>query len=284
MKSGAYFRLMRFHKPAGIALLWLPTAWALWIANHGTPKLNLIIYFLLGTIFMRAAGCVINDIADRHIDKHVNRTKTRPLTSGEVTLAEALLILLLLLFSALFILLQLPVTCFYYALMALLVTFIYPFCKRFFQAPQFILGVAFSMGIPMAYAASGVKPDTVMLVLLLLNFAWIVAYDTMYAMVDKADDVRIGVKSTAILFASHDRLIILLLQILFHGLWIYIALAQHYSPWFYGAWLIAAGVLLYQQRLIRSREPALCLRAFSTNSLYGTLMWIGIIVGIVYNA
>lgn len=276
MKLGAYLRLMRFHKPAGIALLWLPTAWALWVANHGMPKISLIIYFLLGTIFMRAAGCVVNDIADRHIDKHVSRTKARPLTTGEVSLIEALLILFLLLVAALCVLIQLPAACFYYALVALLLTVLYPFCKRFFQAPQLILGLAFSMGIPMAYVASGVAPNLTMGVLFVLNFAWIVAYDTMYAMADRADDLRIGVKSTAILFGHFDCLIILLLQMFFHGLWVYLAVSQNYSMWFYTVWALSGWILVHQQLLIKNRDPALCLRAFSTNSLYGLLMWIGL--------
>ncbi len=277
MKVYAYLRLMRFHKPAGIALLWLPTAWALWIANHGVPPLNLILYLLLGTIFMRAAGCVMNDIADRHIDIHVSRTKMRPLTTGEVSLPEAVLTLFLLLFVALCVLIQLPLICFYYALPALLLTILYPFCKRFLQAPQLVLGLTFSMGIPMAYAASGVTPNSTMLLLFILNFVWIVAYDTIYAMVDRADDLRIGVKSTAILFAHFDCLIILLLQVFLSGLWIGLALTQHYSLWFYAFWLLAAMVLIYQQWLIRNRKPAKCLRAFSTNSLYGLLMWIALI-------
>lgn len=267
---------MRFHRPAGIALLWLPTAWALWIANHGAPKISLIIYFLLGTIFMRAAGCVVNDIADRHIDKHVSRTQTRPLTTGEISLTNALINLFLLFIAALWVLIQLPVTCFYYAIPALLLTVFYPFCKRFFQAPQLILGLAFSMGIPMAYAASLASPDISMLVLFLLNFAWIVAYDTMYAMADRADDVLIGVKSTAILFAQHDCFITMLLQIFFHSLWLILALTKHYSLWFYGVWIIAAGVLVYQQQLLRNRNPSDCLRAFSFSSLYGLLMWLAL--------
>lgn len=276
MNIGAYFRLMRFHKPAGIALLWLPTAWALWIANQGVPTLNLLFYFFLGTIFMRAAGCVINDIADRHIDLHVSRTKLRPLTSGEISLFEALLLLFVLLLAALWVLIQLPAACIYYALFALFITVLYPFCKRFFQAPQLILGLAFSMGIPMAYVASGVALDRTTLILFILNFIWIVAYDTMYAMADRNDDLKIGVKSTAILFAHHDCFIILMLQLLFHGLWLVLALTQHDLLGFYIAWLAAAGILVYQQRLIRTRNATLCLRAFSTNSFYGLLMWIGL--------
>ena len=274
----AYVRLMRLHKPAGIALLWLPTAWALWIVNHGAPKLSLIIYFLLGTFLMRTAGCIVNDMADRHIDKHVCRTRSRPLTTGEVSLHEAFIILFLLLLTSLWVLIQLPAACFYYAVFALLLTVLYPFCKRFLQAPQLILGLAFSMGIPMAYVASEVTPNIGMLALFVLNFAWIVAYDTMYAMVDRADDLRIGVKSTAILFAQYDCFIILLLQIFFHGMWLVIAITQHYSFWFYGVWFLASWILIYQQQLIRSRDPVRCFRAFSTNSLYGLLMWLGIVL------
>ena len=276
MNFGAYIRLMRFHKPAGILLLWLPTAWALWIANHGLPKLDLILYILSGAIIMRSAGCVVNDIADRHIDKHVSRTRSRPLTSGEISLTEACIILIVLLMVALWILIQLPTTCFYYALVALLLTILYPFCKRFFQAPQFILGLTFSMGIPIAFVASSVSPNSTMFLLFILNFAWIVAYDTMYAMADRAEDLRIGVKSTAVLFAQYDCLIIMLLQIFFQSLWLVLAFTQHYSSWFYSLWVIASGILIYQQRLINIRLPDPCLRAFSTNSLYGVLMWLSL--------
>ena len=279
MNIGAYCRLMRLHKPVGIALLWFPTAWALWIANNGAPPALLLFYFFLGTILMRSAGCVVNDIADRHIDKHVNRTQTRPITCGDVSVLEALILLFILLLAALCVLIQLPTACFYYAVFAVFVTMFYPFCKRFFQAPQVVLGIAFSMGIPMAYVASGVKPDGVMWLLFVINAAWIVAYDTMYAMVDRPDDLRLGVKSTAVLFARLDCLIIFLLQVLFHGGWLILAAHLHYSLWFYGGWLLALGLLVYQQYLIRSRDPGLCFRAFSTNSWYGLLMWLAVICG-----
>ena len=269
---------MRFDKPVGIVLLWLPTAWALWIANEGMPPFSLMIYFLLGTVFMRAAGCIINDIADRDIDKHVRRTRLRPLTTGEISLFQAFILLFTLLVAALLVLIHLPLACFYYAIPALLVTVLYPFCKRFLQAPQLVLGVAFSMGIPMAYIASGVLPNVTMLLLFTLNFAWIVAYDTMYAMADREDDLRIGVQSTAVLFAQFDCSIVLLLQIFFHGLWLLLAYIQHYSLGFYSLWFVAAGILLYQQRLITSRDANLCLRAFSTNSWYGLLMWLALII------
>lgn len=276
MKLGvcpSYLRLMRIHKPVGTLLLWAPTAWALWIANQGAPSAALLIYFLLGTFFMRAAGCIMNDIADRHIDKHVKRTCMRPLTTGEVSLFEALILIAVLLFAAWLIVLQLPVVCFYYALLALVITAIYPFCKRFLQAPQLVLGLAFSMGIPMAYAASGVSFNVTMLLLFILNFAWIVAYDTMYAMADKEDDLRIGVKSTAIFFAEYDRLIIMLLQVLFHAIWLYLALILQYSRWFYGCWFAAIFILVYQQQLISQRNAKASFSAFSTNIWYGLLMW-----------
>ncbi len=270
---------MRFDKPVGILLLWLPTAWALWLANNGAPSLMLILYFLLGTIFMRAAGCVVNDIADRHVDKHVNRTRMRPLTTGEVGLPAALLLLIGLLLAALIIVLQLPVVCLYYAWAALFITVLYPFCKRFFEAPQLVLGLAFSMGIPMAYAASGVMISSSMVLLFILNFAWIVSYDTMYAMVDRNDDVCIGVKSTAILFGQYDRWIILLLQLFFHALWLIIAYRKGSGAVFYTSWTAASAILAYQQWLLYKPDTASYFKAFSTNVVYGLVMWIALMVG-----
>jgi 4-hydroxybenzoate polyprenyltransferase len=278
MKWNAYWRLMRFDKPVGILLLWFPTAWALWLANNGVPSLKLFLLFLSGTVLMRAAGCVINDIADRNIDKHVTRTKLRPLTSGEVSLTEAFILLCLLLFAALLILINLPWNCFYLGLIALFISFLYPFCKRFLSAPQLVLGLAFSMGIPMAYVASNVPLNSQSILLFLINFFWIVAYDTMYAMTDKEDDLRIGVKSTAIYFASYDRLILGILQCVFHGLWLYLAISTHAHLMFYIFWIAAGGVLFYQQKLIHQREKEQCFRAFIISVYYGTLMWLALAV------
>jgi len=279
LKVSAYLRLMRFHKPVGILLLWLPTAWALWIANQGTPSLALLSYFLLGTLFMRAAGCVVNDLADRHIDKHVHRTRMRPITTGEIGVPEALILLLGLLLCSLYIVLQLPMRCFYEALIALAITLIYPFCKRFFQAPQLMLGLAFSMGIPMAFTASGKTLNDTMIILFALNFFWIVAYDTLYAMADRVDDLRIGVKSTAILFAPYDRLIVLLLQMITHGLWLFLALRLHYSLGFFVCWGIAITVLVYQHYLLQLNQESAYLKAFSSNVWYGLLMWLALMWG-----
>lgn len=278
MKAIAFLRLMRMHKPVGTILLWLPVAWALWLANHGIPPVHLLVVFFLGTVLMRSAGCVVNDLADRQIDKHVHRTKLRPLVTGEVHFIEAVLLLVVLFFLAFLVVIQLPIACFYYAIIALVLTLLYPFCKRFLDAPQLVLGLAFSMGIPMAYVASNQPLDLSFIVLFTLNFAWIIAYDTMYAMVDREDDLRIGVKSTAILFVTYDRNIIAVLQVLFHGLWIVLAQILHVSMLFYVIWFLAGGVLVYQQYLMR-RSPEACFTAFLTNSWYGAWMWLALILG-----
>ena len=275
-KLSAYSRLARFDKPAGILLLWAPTAWALWFANHGHPSIKLVLIFLLGTILMRAAGCIINDIADRDIDCHVERTKHRPLTCGEVSLVECLMVLSCLLFGALILLINLPLNCFRYAFIALLVTVIYPFCKRFISAPQLVLGVAFSMGIPMAYVASGVTFDGVFWVLCLLNFLWIIAYDTVYAMVDKPDDQVIGVRSTAIWFGRYDRLVSTYLLAIMHLLWLILAFCLALSWFFYFGWLMATFLLTWEVYLIRSDDREKIFQGFIMNAWYGLIMWLAI--------
>lgn len=278
LKWNAYYRLMRFDKPVGIFLLWFPVAWALWVANQGAPPVNLVIYFSLGTVVMRAAGCVMNDLADRHIDRHVRRTAKRPLTTGEVSFQEGIVLFIALLFIALSILFQLPLTCFYYALIGLLVTVIYPFCKRWLQAPQLMLSVAFSVAIPMVYTASGVQFDLDMALLVSINLLWVLVYDTLYAMVDREDDLRLGVKSTAVLFGRYDRVILFVLQISFHGLWLLIAYHLKVSRWFWVCWSLGVLNLVYQQYLIRYRLPADCFKAFKSNVWYGFVMWFGLYV------
>lgn len=270
-----YLRLMRFDKPAGIALLWAPTAWALWLANHGHPNWRLVGYFLLGTICMRAAGCIINDMADRNIDNHVQRTRLRPITRGEISIQHASILLALLLLVAGVIVLQLPYLCWYEAVGALLITILYPFAKRFFQAPQLLLGIAFSMGIPMAYAASHIPTSSVMVLLLCLNFCWIVAYDTMYALVDREDDLRIGVRSTAILFGSHVIPIILFLLLLAHGLWLVLGYFHHVTPWFALCWVLGLGIIIYQYKLLGTQMIVNAMRAFLWSAYYGLVMWLG---------
>lgn len=264
-----YFRLMRLNKPVGILLLWFPTVWALWIANKGIPPMHLVIYFLLGTVVMRSAGCVVNDLADRDIDRHVKRTRLRPVTTGEVSVAQALLLFFLLLIVALLIVIQLPIGCFYCALVGLLITIIYPFCKRWIQAPQLVLSLAFSVGIPMVYIASEVSINRDMWLLIGINILWVIAYDTIYAMVDREDDLKIGVKSSAILFGRYDRLIIGLLLSVMHCLWLLIA----YSPLFLIGWGMGALILIHQNNLIARRNPRDCFKAFQWSIGYGIFMW-----------
>jgi len=274
----SYVRLMRLNKPIGILLLWCPTAWALWDANHGHPSLQLVMIFLTGTVLMRSAGCIINDIADRHIDIHVQRTRSRPLTTGEVSLSNAICLLFVLLSTALATLLYLPPQCFLWALIALLITSVYPFCKRYIKAPQVILGFAFSMGIPMAYCASGKDYNRNEFIILLINFFWILAYDTMYAMVDREDDLKIGVKSTAILFGDLDRLIVGIVLVFTHFFWLFYATVALVHALFYVLWLTAVPLLIYQLKLIWTRTPSLCFRSFSLSAYYGMIMWLAIIL------
>lgn len=277
MKWSAYWQIARFDKPIGIALLWFPTAWGLWLANHGHPPAKLVILFLIGTILMRAAGCVINDIADRNIDRHVIRTKNRPLTAGTINMAEAFLLLFLLFSGALSILFCLPPACFPYAITAVFISILYPFCKRFLAAPQLILGLAFSMGIPMAYVASAIPFNTTTWLLFFNNFLWIIAYDTQYAMVDRPDDLKIGVRSTAVLFAQYDKIVILCLQIVFHLMWFSIYTNEGVSPLFYYYWLAASFILIYQNYLLASGKEENYFKAFKSNAYYGLLMWMACI-------
>lgn len=277
MNLNAYCRLMRFDKPIGIYLLWFPTAWALWISSNGSPSLYLVLYFVLGTIVMRSAGCVINDIADRHIDKHVKRTSARPITAGEVSLQQGISLFILLLFAALFIVMQLPIQCFRLAILGLCVTIIYPFCKRWLQAPQLILGIAFTVAIPMVYTASRSPYSIDLALLMVINLLWVIVYDTMYAMVDREDDLQLGVKSTAILFYNHDRWIIFTLQMIYHFLWFILGKVLHFSFWFYFCWLGGFVLILYQQKLIAKRAPIECFKAFKSNAWYGLLMWLSLL-------
>jgi 4-hydroxybenzoate polyprenyltransferase len=277
MTLAPYFQLLRLHKPIGTLLLWFPTAWALWVANQGAPSFTLISYFLLGTFVMRAAGCILNDMADRHVDPHVKRTAKRPLAAKTVSFEAAILLFIALLFTAFAILTQLPKACFNYALISLALTAVYPFCKRFFEAPQLILGFAFSMGIPMAYVASAIPMNTSTLLLLLINFVWIIAYDTIYAMADREDDLKIGVRSTAILFAPHDNNIVLILHITMQLLWLLFAHALNLNTLFYIAWGISCMLLIHQQYVIRNTANPDYLRTFTNNAVYGLVLWVALI-------
>lgn len=265
--------LIRFHKPIGTLLLWYPTAWALWLAKLAPPPIWTVIYFFLGTFLMRSAGCVLNDIADRHIDQHVERTQSRPLASGKLSLPVAFLVLFILLLLAFSVLMQLPKNCFYEAVFALFITALYPFCKRFFEAPQLFLSIAFSMGIPMAYTALGVPLNLNTCLLFTLNFFWILAYDTLYAMADKTDDLRIGVKSTAILFGTYWHVMMVTCLTIMTALWLVIAFLNHFSLLFYLIWGLATGFLVFQNIHLSKISTPHYTKAFTTQSHYGLLMW-----------
>jgi 4-hydroxybenzoate polyprenyltransferase len=263
--------LIRFDKPIGTLLLWYPTAWALWLTNHGHPPLRLIGLLLLGTFLMRSAGCVFNDITDRQIDRHVKRTVTRPITSGKVSLITAFTVLISLLCAACVILIQLPRECFMYALFALLITGLYPFGKRWLDAPQLILGFAFSMGIPIAYLANHIPLDSNTGLLCLINFFWTLGYDTAYAMNDREDDRRIGVKSMALLLGQHANTAIRVLSIISHSLWLILAACNHLSLEFYALWSVAGIVLIYQLTQLSTQTQ------FYSNGVYGLILWLALI-------
>ncbi|WP_372750146.1 4-hydroxybenzoate octaprenyltransferase [Litorivivens sp.] len=272
----AFIRLMRFDKPIGTYLVLWPTLWALWLAAEGVPPLSTLIIFVLGVVLMRAAGCVINDYADRHIDGHVERTKARPLATGEVAAKEALWLFVgLCLVSFVLVLFTNQLTILLsVAAVALAAT--YPFMKRHTHFPQVVLGAAFAWSVPMSFAA---VQNTVPLQAWLIYLAvviWTIAYDTFYAMVDRDDDLKIGVKSTAIYFGEEDRLITGILQA--SVVFILVLMGSRFSLgfiYFVGV-AAAAGLFIYQQRLIRFRQRENCFQAFLNNHYVGMVVFIGI--------
>lgn len=272
----ACIQLVRLDKPVGIWLLLWPTWWSLWLAARGMPSWQNLLIFTLGCVLMRSAGCAINDYADRHVDGHVARTRLRPLAAGRLAPETALLIFAGLCMAAFILVLFTNTLTILLSFGALALTALYPYCKRHTYLPQVVLGAAFAWSIPMAWAAEAgkLKPETWTLYCTAL--LWTVAYDTFYAMVDREDDLRIGVRSTAILFGEADRVITGLLQGLFLlGL---LSLAHTYQMgWpFYIGWIIAASLSAWQQYLIRRREPAACLQAFLNNPWVGAAVFAGI--------
>lgn len=277
-KLPALVELTRANRPIGIYLLLWPTLIALWIAGAGSPDLDLLIIFTLGTAIMRSAGCCINDYADHEIDGRVERTQARPLAVGTLRRQDALICFLVL--SAIGFLLVLLTNAFtvYLSLGAVAVAALYPFMKRFTHLPQVVLGIAFSWGILMAFSAQQDAIPVSAYLLFLANVMWTVAYDTEYAMVDREFDRRIGVKSTAILFGDMDRMFIGSLQAMFlASLWL--AGRQFELAWpFTVALLVAAALLIYQQVLIRERLPGPCFRAFLNNNLVGAALFVGVVL------
>jgi 4-hydroxybenzoate polyprenyltransferase len=273
-----YIRLTRLDRPIGIWLLLWPTLWAVWIAGRGKPDPRLFVIFVAGTVIMRSAGCAINDYADRSFDPHVARTRERPLAAGRITAVEALVLFAALSLAALLLALQLNKLTLLCAVGGAFLAVTYPFVKRFLLVPQLYLGLAFGAGIPMAFAAELGHIPPVAFLFLLANAIWVTVYDTMYAMVDRDDDVKIGIKSTAILFGDSDRFIIGVLQAL-TLIALYLAGRQlHMSSW-YSAGLAAAAIFfVYQLWLIRNRDRDACLQAFLNNNYVGMALFIGILL------
>jgi 4-hydroxybenzoate polyprenyltransferase len=277
-RARQYWLLARFDKPIGTLILLWPALWALWVASHGKPDLLVLTVICLGVVFMRAAGCVINDYADREFDPHVERTKQRPIAAGKVTPKEALILfaVLCLISFGLVLLLNL-----YTILLSFIAAFLagsYPFMKRYTHLPQAYLGIAFGFAVPMSFSAQMNEIPLVGWIMYLATILWALVYDTMYAMVDKEDDLKIGVKSTAILFGNRDREIMAALQLIILALLISIGQMQDLGGFYYIGLAVAASLSIYQQKLIFHRDRSLCFKAFLNNNWFGLAVFIGLAV------
>ena len=271
-----FVELVRLDKPIGVYLLLWPTAWALWIAGDGEPGWRLSIIFFCGVVLMRSAGCAINDFADRHLDGSVARTRLRPLVTGRIKSYEALLVAAVLVLIAFILVLQVNRLTVYWSMGALLIASIYPFMKRYTHLPQVVLGAAFAWSVPMAFSAQQNQvPETAWLIYIATVF-WTIAYDTMYAMADREDDLKAGIKSTAILFGSADKVIIACLQVLTLFSLLLLGNKEQLSWVFFGSVIIAAGFFVYQQYLIKNRNAEKCLQAFKNNHWVGLIIFAGI--------
>ena len=278
VKLNALWRLMRFDRPIGILLLLWPTLWALWIAGEGHPSVRNILIFCTGVVLMRAAGCIMNDVADRDFDPHVERTRSRPLASGELTVRQALLTFFILMALAFGLVLMTNALTIKLAFAGAILASTYPFFKRWTHFPQVVLGLAFGWGIPMAFAAENGYVASAAWLILLINVIWSVIYDTLYAMVDREDDISIGLKSTAILFGRYDLMILRLLKLLMIVLLVWLGLMLQFSwPWFAGV-VIAAALFAWQQYQVRDRDRDACFRAFLNNNWVGAAIWTGLLV------
>jgi 4-hydroxybenzoate polyprenyltransferase len=271
-----YEKLMRLDKPIGILLLLWPTLWALWIAAEGLPNWLLAWIFIFGTVLMRSAGCVINDYADRAFDPHVKRTKDRPLAAGAVSEREALILFVVLVVCSGLLILRLSLLVWVLAVAAVFLAASYPFTKRFFAIPQAYLGIAFGFGIPMAFAATLGELPAVAWVLLAANIFWAVAYDTEYAMVDRDDDIRIGIRTSALTFGRHDVLAVMLCYAVVLGILTTVGLQLERGPWYFAGLAVAAGIMGYHFTLIRDRDRQKCFKAFLHNNWVGAAIFAGI--------
>ena len=271
-----YAQLMRLDKPIGILLLLWPMLWGLWFAAQGLPDWQILIIFVLGTILMRSAGCVINDYADRKIDPHVERTKNRPMAAGRISSKEALLLATGLSLSAFLLILPLNQLTILLSVPALFLAGTYPFTKRFFAMPQAYLGIAFSFGIPMAFAAQTDSLPPIIWILMLANLFWVIAYDTAYAIVDKPDDLKIGIQTSAITFGRFDVLGVMVCHACFIAIMLIIGQLQQMNLAYYAGLMVATGLIIYQYTLIRNRDRALCFKAFLHNNWVGMVVFVGI--------
>ncbi|HLY97424.1 MAG TPA: 4-hydroxybenzoate octaprenyltransferase [Sideroxyarcus sp.] len=272
-----YIQLTRLHRPIGILLLLWPTLWGVWIAGDGHPSWIIVFIFTLGTVLMRSSGCAVNDYADRHIDKHVKRTQDRPLTSGKVSERETLWVAVVLALISFALILPLNPLTWVMSFPALFLAVSYPFTKRFFAIPQAYLGIAFGFGIPMAFAATHGSVPAVAWVLLLANIFWAVAYDTEYAMVDRDDDIHLGIHSSALFFGKYDVAAVMGCYAITLGL---LALAGQMAGlgWIYFAGLlVAAGIALHHYTLIKDRSREKCFKAFLHNNWFGAAVFAGVV-------
>lgn len=277
-RLNAYERLMRLDKPIGILLLLWPTLWGLWFASGGIPPLDVLLVFMTGTALMRSAGCVVNDYADRNFDPHVERTKNRPLAAGVISPKEALALAAVLMLCAFGLVLFLNTLTILLSLAAAALAVIYPFVKRVFPLPQVWLGMAFGFGIPMTYAALWKTVPPVAWLLLLAVIFWAIAYDTEYAMVDRDDDVKIGVKSSAILFGRFDVLGVMTAHAAFLALMTGIGIWQLRGAYFFAGLAAASLLVLYQYTLIRNRSRKGCFKAFLNNNWVGAVIFTGLAI------
>ena len=278
-KLSLYGELIRFNRPIGSYLLLWPTLWGLWFAANGLPSLKLLIIFSLGVFLMRSAGCAINDYADRDFDKHVARTKDRPLTSGKISSTEALSVFGIILFLSFILVLQLNINTILFSIVAVILAATYPFMKRYHHFPQVHLGAAFAWAIPMAFVATNNSaPPLEAWLLFIASLLWTTAYDTQYGMVDIEDDIKEGMKSTAILFGKYDTFFIGALQLTTLILITIVGIMTERGLPFYLGILIASGLIHYQQNLTKEREPSKCLQAFLNNNYFGMIIFIGLAV------
>jgi len=278
-KLSLYGELIRFNRPIGTYLLLWPTLWGLWFAAEGIPEIKLLIIFSIGVFLMRSAGCAINDYADRDFDKHVARTKDRPLTSGKISDKEALAVFAIILLLSFILVLQLNLNTILFSFIAVFLAATYPFMKRFHHFPQVHLGAAFAWAIPMAFiATTNSMPPIEAWLLFLASLLWTTAYDTQYGMVDIEDDLKKGMKSTAILFGKYDTFIIGSLQLITLMLITIVGMMTARGFIFYLSILVAAMIICYQQGLIKDRKPDECLHAFLNNNYFGMVLFIGIAI------